>query len=106
MNYINNYVTNSKLDLQHDGYRCPSYVSCCKSEGLDVVLLYSLVSPPLHLCLIVADVVPLLALSQVRNAAELLVVINQLVFRPNAVNGICMRKETRFRGLIYTIKAA
>lgn len=54
---------------------------------------YILVSPPLHLCLVVADVISLLAGSQVRNTAELLVVVYGLVFNPNAVHKIWIREE-------------
>lgn len=47
-----------------------------------------LVSPPLHLSLVVAGVVALLALSQVGNTPELLVVVHELVLGPDAVNNI------------------
>lgn len=50
---------------------------------------YLLVSPPLHLSLVGADIISLLAFSQVRNTAELLVVVHELVFTPNTVHGIC-----------------
>lgn len=53
-----------------------------------VIVLYSLVSPPLHLRLIVADIISLLAVRQVRNTTKLLVIVDRLVFVPNAVDGI------------------
>ena len=56
-----------------------------------ILTSYSLVSPPLHLSLIVAEIISLLALCQVRDTAELLVVVDQLVITPNAVNGIWMK---------------
>lgn len=46
------------------------------------------VSPPLHLSLVVADIISLLALRQVGDTAELLVVVDGLVVSPNAVNNI------------------
>lgn len=49
---------------------------------------FLLVSPPLHLSLIVAGIVSLLALGQVRNTTELLVVVHGLVFNTKAVNSI------------------
>lgn len=55
---------------------------------------YSLVSPPLHLRLIVAHIISLLALRQVGNTPELLVIVDQLVVAPNAVNSICKVLET------------
>lgn len=45
-----------------------------------------LVSPPLHLSLVVADEVSLLALRQVGDTAELLVVIHRLVVGSDAVH--------------------
>lgn len=52
-----------------------------------------LVSPPLHLCLIVAEIISLLALSQVRDTAELLVVVDRPVISPDAVNNTCIIME-------------
>lgn len=55
-----------------------------------------LVPPPLHLSLIVAGIVALLALSQVGNTPELLVVVHELVFGPDAVNNICQERKMYF----------
>lgn len=64
-----------------------SYLGSCLTR-------YLLVSPPLHLCLIVAEVISLLALGQVWDTAEFLVVVHGPVFSPNAVHNIWMREET------------
>lgn len=53
------------------------------------VVCYLLVSPPLHLSLVVADIISLLAFGQVRNTAELLVVVHELVLTPNTVHSLC-----------------
>lgn len=58
---------------------------------------YLLVSPPLHLRLVVADIISLLAFGQVRNTAELLVVVHELVLSPNAVHSLCGWRERERR---------
>lgn len=76
--------------------------SCEKFSSLWISLVcYLLVSPPLHLCLVVAGVISLVALRQVRNTTELLVVVHDLVFSPNTVNSI-WAKEGKGSKLIYT----
>lgn len=57
-------------------------------SALMILSCYLLVSPPLHLGLVVADIISFLAFSQVRNTAELLVVVHELVFSTNAVHSI------------------
>lgn len=53
-----------------------------------ILSCYLLVPPPLHLSLVVADIISFMAFSQVRNTAELLVVVHELVFSTNAVHSI------------------
>lgn len=65
-----------------------------KSAPVLIVSCYLLVSPPLHLSLVVADVISFLAFSQVGNPSELLVVVHELVFSTNAVHGIFDRRTT------------
>ena len=65
------------------------------SSSLQLCLAsYLLVSPPLHLRLVVAEVISLLALGQVWDTPELLVEVYGLVFSPDAVHDIWMRDET------------
>lgn len=68
----------------------PNYTEAMFSKPKKVMILscYLLVSPPLHLSLVIADIISFLAFNQVRNTAELLVVVHELVFSSNTVHSI------------------
>lgn len=68
----------------------PNYTEAMFSKPKKVMILscYLLVSPPLHLSLVIADIISFLAFNQVRNTAELLVVVHELVFSTNTVHSI------------------
>lgn len=58
------------------------------STWVNISTVYSLVSSPLHLSLVLAGKVILVTLQEVGDAAELLVVVDRLILGPKGVNNI------------------